>query len=86
MGVVLIFYSFQGGRVDLEGELENLTKYSKITEYLKSMSPNFDSLYLWENSSPPLCVIHIQKRLDLLFHPVFPEFVLCCKNHTQIAL
>ena len=39
MGVVLIFYSFQGGRIDLEGELENLTKYSKITEYLKSMSP-----------------------------------------------
>ena len=32
------------------------------------------------------CVIHIQKRLDLLFHPVFPKFVLCCKNHTQIAL
>ena len=86
MGVVLIFYSFQGGRIDLEGELENLTKYSKITEYLKSMSPNFDCLYLWENSSPPLCVIHIQKRLDLLLHPVFPKFVLCCKNHTQIAL
>ena len=84
--VVLIWYSFQSVRVDLGGELENWTKYSKITEYLKSMSPNFDSPYLWENSSPPLCVIHIQKRLDLLFHPVFPEFVLCCKNHTQIAL
>ena len=84
--VVSIFYSFQSVRVDLGGELEKLTKYSKITEYLKSMSPNFDSPYLWENSSPPLCVIHIQKRLDLLFHPVFPEFVLCCKNHTQIAL
>ena len=50
------------------------------------MSPNFDSPYLWENSSPPLCVIHIQKRLDLLFHPVFPKFVLCCKNATQIVL
>ena len=84
--VVSIFYSFESVRVDLGGELEKLTKYSKITEYLKSMSPNFDSPYLWENSSPPLCVIHIQKRLDLLFHPVFPEFVLCCKNHTQIAL
>ena len=84
--VVSIFYSFQSVQVDLGGELEKLTKYSKITEYSKSMSPNFDSPYLWENSSPPLCVIHIQKRLDLLFHPVFPEFVLCCKNHTQIAL
>ena len=49
------------------------------------MSPNFDSLYLWKNSSPPLCVIHIQKRLDLLFCPVFPKFGLCCENYTQIA-
>ena len=84
--VVSIFYSFESVRVDLGGELEKLTKYSKITEYSKSMSPNFDSLYQWENSSPPLYVMHIQKRLDLLFHPVFPKFVLCCKNHTQIAL
>ena len=84
--VVSIFYSFESVRVDVRGELEKLTKYSKITEYSKSMSSNFDSLYLWNNSSPPLCVIHIQKRLDLLFHPVFPKFILCCKNHTQIAL
>ena len=50
------------------------------------MSPNFDSLYLWKTSSPPLCVIHIQKRLDLLCHLVFPKFVLCCENPTQIAM
>ena len=49
------------------------------------MSPNFDSLYLWKNSSSPLFVIHIQKRLDLLFHLVFLKVVLCSENHTQIA-
>ena len=42
--VVSIFYSFESVWVDLGGELEKLTKYSKITEYLKSMSPNFDSI------------------------------------------
>jgi len=28
--VVLLFYSFQGVRFDLEGELEKLTKYAQI--------------------------------------------------------
>ena len=51
--VVSIFYSFQSVRVDLGGELEKLTKYSKITEYSKSMSPNFDSLYLWKIAPHP---------------------------------
>ena len=68
------------------GRTWKLNKIFQNYRILKSMSPNFDSLYLWENSSPPLCVIHIQKRLDLLFHPVFPKFALCCKNHTQIEL
>ena len=86
MIVVVTVYSFQSITQSFERVFEKIDKKLKITEYLKSMSPNFDSPYLWENSSPPLCVIHIQKRLDLLFHPVFPEFVLCCKNHTQIAL
>ena len=86
MIVVVTVYSFQSITQSFERVFEKIDKKLKITEYLKSMSPNFDSPYLWENSSPPLCVIHIQKRLDLLFHPVFPKFAQCCKNHTQIAL
>ena len=43
--VVLLFYSFQGVRVDLGGELEKLTKYAQIWKYLKSMLLDFDSLY-----------------------------------------
>ena len=74
--VVLLFYSFQGVRVDLGGELEKLTKYAQIWKYSKSMLLDFDSLYQWENGSPPLYVIHIQKRLDVLFHLICLELVL----------
>ena len=77
--VVLLFYSFQGVRFDLEGELEKLTKY------LKSMLLDFDSLYQGKNSSPPLCVIHLRKCLDLLFHLVYAELVFWYENHKHIA-
>ena len=36
---------------------------------------DFDSLYQGKNSSPPLCVIHLRKCLDLLFHLVYAELV-----------
>ena len=73
--VVLLFYSFQGVRVNLGGELEKLTKYTQIWKYSKFMLLDFDSLYQWENSSPSLCVIHIWNGLDLLFHLVYAELV-----------
>ena len=73
--VVLLFYSFQGVRVNLGRELEKLTKYTQIWKYSKFMLLDFDSLYQWENSSPHLCVIHIWKRLDLLFQLVYAELV-----------
>ena len=84
--VVLLFYSFQGVRFDLEGELEKLTKYAQIWKYLKSMLIDFDSLYQGKNSSPPLCVIHIWKCLDLLFHLVYAELVFWYEIHKHIAL
>ena len=84
--VVLLFYSFQDFRVDLGGELEKLTKYTQIWEHLKFMLLHFDSLYQWKNSSPPLYVIHIQKRLDLLFHFVCLELVLWHENPPKIAI
>ena len=74
--VVLMSYSFQSVRVDLEGELEKCTKYAQIWKYSKSMLLDFDSLYQWKNGSPPPYVIHIQKRLDVLFHLVCLDFVL----------
>ena len=83
--VVLMFYSFQSIRVDLEGELEKLTKYAQIWKYSKSMLLDFDSLYQWKNSFPPLCVIHIRKDLDLLFHLVYAELVFWYENHKYIA-
>ena len=73
--VVLMIYSFQGVRIDLQGEFEKLTKYAKICKYSKSMLLDFDSIYQWKNSSPPLCVIDIRKHLDLLFHLVNAELV-----------
>ena len=84
--VVLLFYSFQGVRFDLEGELEKLTKYAQIWKYLKSILLDFDSLYQGKNSSPPLCVIHLRKCLDLLFHLVYAELVFWYENHKHIAL
>ena len=84
--VVLLFYSFQGVRFDLEGELEKLTKYAQIWKYLKSILLDFDSLYQGKNSSPPLCVIHIWKCLDLLFHLVYAELVFWYEIHKHIAL
>ena len=84
--VVLIFYSFQGVRVDLEGELEKWTKYAQIWKYSKSMLLDFDSLYQWKNGSPPLYVIHIQKRLDLLFHLVCLEMVIWYENPPKISI
>jgi len=83
--VILMFYSFQGVRADLEGELEKLTKYTQIWKYLKSMLLDFDSLYQWKNSFPPLCVINIRKHLDLLFHLVYAELVFWYENHKHIA-
>ena len=83
--VVLLFYSFQGVRVDLGGELEKLTKYTQIWKYCKFMLLDFDSLYQWENSSPPQCVIYIRKNLDLLFHLVYAELVFWYENHKCIA-
>ena len=73
--VVLMSYSFQSVRVDLEGELEKCTKYALIWKYSKSILLYFDSLYQWKNSFPPLCVIQIRKDLDLLFHLVYAELV-----------
>ena len=49
------------------------------------MLPDFDSLYQWKNSSPPLCVTHIRKGLDLLFHLVCPELIFSYKNHKKNA-
>ena len=83
--VVLMFYLFQGVWADLEGELEKLTKYAQIWKYSKSMLLDFDSLYQWKNSSPPPCVIHIQKHLDLPFQLVYAELVFWCENHKHIA-
>ena len=46
--------------------------------------------WLWqrisvENSSPPPCVIHIRKHLDLHFHLVYAELVFWYENHKHIA-
>ena len=84
--VVLMFYSFQVIWVDLDGEFEKLTKYAQIWKYSKSMSPDFDSLYQWKNSSPPLCATHIRKGLDLLFHLVCPESIVWYKDHNKITI
>ena len=51
--VVLMSYSFQSVRVDLEGELEKWTKYAQIWKYLKSMLLDFDSVYQWKIASHP---------------------------------
>ena len=83
--VVLMIYSFQGVRIDLQGEFEKWTKYAKICKYSKSMLLDFDSIYQWKNSSPPLCVIDIRKHLDLLFHLVNAELVFWYENHKHIA-
>ena len=84
--VVLMFYLFQGVWVDLEGKFEKWTKYAQIWKYSKSMSPDFDSLYQWKNSSPPLCVTHIRKGLDLLFHLVCPDLIVWYKNHNKMEI
>ena len=73
--VVLLFYSFQGVRVDVGGELEKIDKIYPNLKIFKIHFIDFVSLYQWENSSPPLCVIHIWKRLDLLFQLVYAELV-----------
>ena len=83
--VVLMIYSFQGVWIDLQGEFEKWTKYAKICKYSKSMLLDFDSIYQWKNSSPPLCVIDIRKHLDLLFHLVNAELVFWYENHKHIA-
>ena len=83
--VVLMSYSFQSVRVDPEGELEKCTKYAQIWKYSRSMLLDFDSLYQWKNSSPPPCVIHIRKHLDLPFHLVYAELVFWYENHKHIA-
>ena len=83
--VVLLFYSFQGVRFDVGGELEKLTKYTLIWKYSKFMLLDFDSLYQRKNSSPSLCVIHIQKLLDLLFHLVCLELVVWYENPPKFS-
>ena len=51
--VVLMSYSFQSVRVDLEGELEKWTKYAQIWKYSKSMLLDFDSVYQWKIAPHP---------------------------------
>ena len=84
--VVLLFYLFQGVRVDLGGELEKLTKYTQIWKYSKFMLLDFHSLYQWENSSPPLCVIHIWKRPGSLSLGLRWIGLLILKSQTYCAL
>ena len=84
--VVLMFYSFQVIWVDLDREFEKWTKYAQIWKNLKSMLLDFDSLYQWKNSSPPLCVTHIRKGLDLLSHLVCPDLIVWYKNHNKMEI
>ena len=57
--VVLIFYSFQSFRVDVERVIEKFTQKTEIWNIQNSCHPTC----LWENSSPALCVITFRKVL-----------------------